>query len=385
MFLFRSGIIFFAYLGISVYTGIRFLALVKYFLPSFRAFIFCPLYIGLCYSFMLFMFIRAGALRQAGLNIFPAVVYFFLALLVFDVVKLVLRLIYGPSSLPLAVIGTGIALFLTVFLMVYGVFHARNIHTVFYTITLDKNAGGSSMRLALVSDIHIGRTVGRKWVANVVDTINLAKPDIICLAGDIFDNDISVVRDLEGVAEEFRRLKAPLGVFACPGNHDVDRLSLGAALRDGATTNRLEEFFKNSGITFLQDEVLFVAESFYLAGRRDARPIGMKHGRKSAAELSTGLDKSRPFVIMDHQPVDYPMIEESGADLILSGHTHRGQFFPGNIATARIFKKAGAVHYGYWKGRSAQAVVSSGAGVWGPAIRVATRSEVAVLDIKFAK
>ena len=70
-------------------------------------------------------------------------------------------------------------------------------------------------------------------------------------------------------------------------------------------------------------------------------------------------------------------------DLVLSGHTHKGQFFPGNIITEYIFKKAGAVHYGYWKGRYTQAVVSSGAGVWGPPIRIATNSEAAVVNIKF--
>jgi predicted MPP superfamily phosphohydrolase len=175
-----------------------------------------------------------------------------------------------------------------------------------------------------------------------------------------------------------------LGVFACQGNHDVDRLSL----REGAATDRVREFLEKSGIVFLFDEVVLVADRFYLAGRRDARPIGgadpsNRRERKTAAELTAGLDLSRPLIVMDHQPVDYPSVEAAGADLILSGHTHRGQFFPGNVITARMFRKAGAVDYGYWQGRSAQGVVSSGAGVWGPPIRIGTFSEVAAVDINF--
>jgi predicted MPP superfamily phosphohydrolase len=181
---------------------------------------------------------------------------------------------------------------------------------------------------------------------------------------------------------ELRRLKAPLGVYACPGNHDVDRISFRE--RGGAPPlDRIQDFLKNAGIILLQDEVQIVDGRFYLAGRRDARPIGGNQGRKSAAELSAGLDKSLPLIFLDHQPVDFLREEEAGADLILSGHTHKGQFFPGNIATAYIFKKAGGVHYGHWRGTSSQAVVSSGAGVWGIPFRIATNSEVVIIDLKF--
>jgi predicted MPP superfamily phosphohydrolase len=133
------------------------------------------------------------------------------------------------------------------------------------------------------------------------------------------------------------------------------------------------------------DEIVMPLDSIYLAGRKDARPIGLRQERKSAAELTAGLDESRALIFMDHQPVDYSNLEKAGADLILSGHTHRGQFFPGNLATKMIFKKAGATHYGLWQGSSAQGVVSSGAGVWGPPIRIATGAEVALIDIVFSE
>ena len=398
MWLFRSGLFLLAYICINIYTGFRILTLIKYFLPSLKPLflkplLFWPLYILFCFSFVLLGFIRVDRLRphrMLTMISLPFVFYFFLALLVLDGVRLVLQYsgrIPRSPLYPAAV--TAIALILAVLAMVYGVFNARNIHTVHYEITLNKDGGflpnKTGLRITLVSDLHLGATVGRKWIANIVDAVNSTEPDIICIAGDIFDNGIERVSGLEGVAEELRQLSAPLGVYACPGNHDVDRFSIGSVLREEGGTDRIHDFLKSANIIFLQDEVVLAADHFYLAGRKDARPIGLRQGRKSASELVSGLDSSKLLIFLDHQPVDYPNVEEAGADLIFSGHTHRGQFFPANVATKRIYKDAGAVHYGYWQGRLSQGVVTSGAGVWGPPIRIATRSEVAALDIRFSE
>ena len=385
MWLFRSGIVLLVYTGMNIYTGIRIFWLLRFFSLPFRAFVFWPLYITFSFSYILVYLLRLDRiqpLRQVAMYSLPALVYLFLALFVLDGIRLVFRFWNNtPLSPALNAAAAGLALCLTVLVMIYGAVHARGIGTVHYNIALKKGGGASPLRLTLVSDLHIGTTVNRKWLTNIVDAVNLTEPDIICIAGDIFDNNIDMIQDLEGVAEELRRLNAALGVYACPGNHDVDRLSF----REGASADRIQEFLKDAGIIYLQDEVTLVADLFYLAGRKDARPIGIMGGRKSAAELAADLDKSRPLFFLDHQPVDFPRVEEAGADLILSGHTHKGQFFPGNIATARIFRDAGAVHHGHWQGRFAQAVVTSGVGVWGPPIRIATRSEVAVIDITFGE
>jgi len=382
MWLFRSGLFVLGFAGINIYTGLKVFALIKYFLPQFRAFFFWPLYVLFCFSFVWMMQVRIEWLRQMAMNTLPALFYFFLGLLVLDALRFVLQhLHFIPSSAFYSFAGTGIALILTIGVLVYGYHHARNIHTVYYTITLNKGEGMPPLRFALVSDLHIGATVDRKWVAKIVDVVNKAEPDLICLAGDIFDRNIDTIPDLEGVALELRRFNAPMGVYACQGNHDVDRLSL----REEGKTDRIQDFLKTAGIRFLLDEVELVADRFYLAGRRDSRPIGSRQERKTAAELTAGLELSKPLVFLDHQPVDFIKEEEAGADLILSGHTHRGQVFPGNVVTRGIYKKAGAVHYGYWQGRSAQALVSSGAGVWGPPIRVATQSEVVVVEVLFGK
>jgi predicted MPP superfamily phosphohydrolase len=371
-----------AYTGINIYTGGKLFSLVKYFLPSFKALVFWPLYFFLCYSMVAVYILRIARIdliRQTAMLTFPVIIYFFMFLLVFDGVKFVLSLLHRlPSSASFSPLGTGIALGLAILIIIYGSFHARDIRTVHYNITLNKD-GGDPLRIALITDLHIGVTVDRKWIAKIVDTVNKAEPDIVCISGDIFDGGLDTLPNLENTVSELKRLNAALGVYACPGNHD--RIS---PFSEGTGIDRIKSLLENVGVVYLQDETVFVAGRFYIIGRKDARPIGIQQQeRKTAAELVANLDVSLPIVFLDHQPVDFPAVEKAGADLILSGHTHRGQFFPGNLATALIFKKAGATHYGYWRGRSAQALVSSGSGVWGQPIRIATNSEVMVADITF--
>ena len=393
MWIFRSGLVVAAYIGMNIYAGIRIFGFFRYFLPFFRAYVYWPLYFLFSFSYILIFLLRIDRvplLRNIAMLSLPSMVYFFLAIVLADAFRLALQIAGRlPKTSGLSVLFTGIALGIALITVVYGSFNARQIGVVHYKIDLgaaeaDASAaapetGKSPLRMAMVSDIHIGPTVDRKWLAKVVDAINSSEPDIICLAGDIFDNNVASLREPEAFAAEFQRLKAPLGVYACQGNHDVDRLSL----RGEATTSRTKEFYRGAGVVLLEDEVVDIEGLFYLAGRRDSRPIGARQGRKTAAELTAGLDLSIPLIVLDHQPLDFAAEEAAGADLILSGHTHRGQFFPGNLVTSRMYKKAGAVHYGYWRGSTAQAVVSSGAGVWGPPLRVATWSEVAVIEITF--
>jgi uncharacterized protein len=387
MWLFGSGLFLIAYLGINVYTGIRVFSLIRFFLPSFKAFIFWPIYFLFCYSFILFSFLQfvwTKPFRLAGLSSIPAVFYFFLALLLLHGLRIFLQHFgYIPHTQIYSVAGTGIAICLTLITMIYGVYNARSIRTVYYTVTLNKRYEMPHLRIALVSDLHIGGTVGRKWVANIVDAVNRTEPDLICIAGDIIDSNLEGISDPQAVAAELKRLNAPLGVYACPGNHDVDRLSLRQTGGTGSGMEGIKAFLETADIVFLLDEIVMPSDGIYLAGRKDARPIGLRQERKSAAELTVGLDTSKTLIVLDHQPVDYSNLEKSGADLIFSGHTHRGQFFPANIVTMLMFNNAGATHYGYWRGSTAQAVVSSGAGLWGPPIRIATGSEVAVVDVVF--
>ena len=366
----------------NIFSGVRVLTLIKFFFPSFKAFVFWPPYIIFCYSFILLFLLRLDGiqtLRRTLIYTFPFMMYFFMSILILDAALLIIRhsgiLLMSPS---LYAARTGIALTLTIIVMICAHFHAKDIKHTFYTVNIKREAG-TPIRIALIADLHIGGSTDSKWLANMVDAVNQTKPDIILLAGDIFDTDLRTMPDKDKKTEEFKQLSAPLGIYAIPGNHDVDRHSPWEA----ASTDGIKEFLENAGIIFLLDEVHLINEIFYLVGRRDIRPIGGGPQRKSALNLVEDLDKTKPIIFMDHQPLDFRLIEEAGADLILSGHTHKGQFFPGSIATYFIFKRAGASHYGHWRGSSAQAIITSGISAWGPILRLGTKSEVAVVDLNF--
>jgi predicted MPP superfamily phosphohydrolase len=395
MWLFRSGLVVLVYCALCAYMGARFFGFIRFFFPGFKALVFWPLAALCAFSFVLIMLFRLDRfflLRQAAYYYIAVFAYLLLTLPVFDLLRLVLRLVrrnvpgpgFGVGAVGGAV-GVGAALCISLLIIVCGAIHARNIHTVRYSLSIPPKAAGQSrdqLRIVLISDLHIGGTVGRAWISRIVDKVNQAEPDLVCIAGDIFDGSLDIVEDLAGTASELRRIRAPLGVYACLGNHDVDRVRVSVNGIFAAAAG-ITAFLKEANITLLEDEAALVRPGLYVAGRRDARPIGMSRSRLEAAELLAPLDRENVIIALDHQPTQFPLLEEAGADLLFCGHSHRGQLFPANLVTRAIFKKAGGTHYGYWRGKTMQAVVTSGAGLWGPPVRVGTNSEVAVIDLTF--
>jgi len=373
--LFFTPIVFLVFLGICFYIGIKLLSFIRIFSPNTKGVVFWFLFVFVCcvLLFVNFLPLKLNFLRITGSYWMAVFMYLFMLLVLSDFIRLVLFLA-GKKAANINLYTVGAALILCVILLVYGSLHARSVKTVNYSLTL--HGEGSSIRVTLVSDSHIGATVGKSQVAKIVKAVNLTEPDMVCIAGDVFDGNLDVIDDLEGVIAQLKLLKAPLGVYACLGNHDVDRMGI-----SGSRTERITEILKKADIVLLQDEVYKIRESLFVAGRKDARPIGMNAERKNAQELLAGIDGT--IIMLDHQPTQFAQNEQAGVDLLFCGHTHKGQVFPANLITRVIYRKAGAVHYGYWKGQTMQAVVTSGAGFWGPPVRIGTNSEVVVIDVNF--
>nr|AIA13255.1 hypothetical protein [uncultured bacterium] len=134
------------------------------------------------------------------------------------------------------------------------------------------------------------------------------------------------------------------------------------------------------GIEVLMDRVVRIADLFYVAGRKDkTAERSTSEGRLSHEALLAETDKSLPILMMDHQPFGYDQAAASGVDVLLSGHTHRGQLAPNFLITRRLFE----LDWGYKQKGHLHAIVSSGFGTWGPPIRVGSRSEIIQLIIKF--
>jgi predicted MPP superfamily phosphohydrolase len=218
----------------------------------------------------------------------------------------------------------------------------------------------------MASDMHFGRLSGLRHVHRLVRKVNELKPDLILLPGDIIDDDPTPFINKK-MGEVMKDLSAPLGVFGVLGNHEY---------YGGEIPKFLQEMERN-GITILMDEVIKIADSFYLAGRKDKT----ERNRQSIEELLTEYDRSLPLIMMDHQPAEITQAQENQVDLLLSGHTHRGQMAPNHLITKRIFEN----DWGHLQKNQLHSIVSSGFGFWGPPLRIGSRSEIIQIHLTFLK
>jgi predicted MPP superfamily phosphohydrolase len=212
-----------------------------------------------------------------------------------------------------------------------------------------------------ISDLHLGYGIGEKEFESWVNVINGEHPDIVLIAGDIVDNSVRPLNEGD-FAEVFHKIKAPMGVYACPGNHEYI---------SGLKESR--DFLKKAGVRFLCDSVAEVDSCFYVVGRDDKS----NPKRKPLKDLVAPLDKTKPIFMLDHQPFHLEESEVNGIDLQISGHTHQGQIWPLSMVTKMIYER----DHGFVKKGNANIYVSSGIGIWGGKFRVGTQSEYVVIDI----
>jgi len=236
-----------------------------------------------------------------------------------------------------------------------------------YSVTIEKDLSEKGIRIVLISDIHLGGMVRKKELARLVSQINSLNADLVLIAGDIIDRDLTVYKK-ENLNEELSAINATLGVYAAAGNHDYF----------GGNINELERQLAAAGIKLLLDEVEPL-NGMYIIGRKDFSAGRWGEARRRPLkELVEDLDTTLPLIVIDHQPFNLGEAEDAGIDLQVSGHTHRGQIWPGPLVTNRIYENDYGLHY---KGKTA-IVVTSGCGTWGPPVRIGSRSEIVLIELK---
>lgn len=258
---------------------------------------------------------------------------------------------------------------IVVVLFVLGSYLARTPVVRKYEITIPKQAGDwNQLRVGIASDLHLGSVVGNGHLRKLVKHVNVMKPDLILLPGDVIDDDIKPFIRYQ-MGQTIRQLQAPLGVYAVLGNHEYY----------GGHIPAFVEQMEQIGIRVLMDEVVHIQERLYIVGRKDKSAEHSAEGRKPLASLMTGVDLAQPIIVMDHQPHQLDVAANVGADVMLSGHTHRGQMAPYHLITKRIFE----LDWGYLQKGNLHAIVSSGFGTWGPPLRLGSQSEIIDLTIHF--
>lgn len=268
---------------------------------------------------------------------------------------------------------------------VYGVINARVIRTTPYEVTIDKDGGKlSKLNIVLVADMHLGYNIGCAQMEQMVGKINEKAPDLVVIAGDIFDNDFDALEDAKRLAGILKGIKSRYGVYACYGNHDIQEPILAgftfSSDKKKESDPRMDAFLEEAGITLLQDEGVLIDDSFYLFGRADKeRPGRGIDVRKTPEQITEGMDKDKPIIVLDHEPRELLKLSDAGVDLDLAGHTHNGQIFPGNIVMKFLWENP----YGYLKKGDMHSIVTSGVGLFGPNMRVATRAEICPVTVFF--
>ncbi|TYS67210.1 metallophosphoesterase [Sutcliffiella horikoshii] len=292
---------------------------------------------------------------QYGLLLFP----------IANLVAWVLHLTGVPGQTSVVVVGTVTAIMIAI-IFITGLYNAYSPVIRKYEVTIPKKTEMKKIHVAVASDMHFGKLSGVAHAKRLVKMIDRIKPDIILLPGDIIDDEPEHFQK-KNMGAIMKQLDAPLGIFGVLGNHEYYGREIPQFLKE----------MEKVDIRILMDEVILVGDSFYLLGRKDKTDSR----RKSFQQLvnDNNIDVSLPLLAMDHQPAELKEAQESGVDLIVSGHTHRGQMAPNHLITKRLFE----LDWGYLKKGQLHAFVSSGFGFWGPPLRIGSRSEVLEIVVQF--
>ena len=270
---------------------------------------------------------------------------------------------------------------------IYGIINAKIVRTTEYEITINKDGGNfKEMTIAMFGDPQFGYNIGEYHLKQAVDIINKNDVDIVCVVGDIFDNQYSAIKNPDKLIDLFNQIKSKYGMYAVLGNHDVEEPILcGFTFNDDDIKNKLAskemlDFIRKSGMVLLYDENVIINNSVNLYGRADQeRPNLGNITRKESGDLFKEVDVSKPIMVLDHEPREYDELEKAGVDLMMAGHTHDGQLLPTKIATDIIWENP----YGLWVKNAFHAITTSGLGLFGPNMRVGTIAEVCIIHVIF--
>ena len=354
------------------------------------------LYTFLASSILIAFLLPAGGLQRIMKLIsnywLGTFLYILLTVVIADLIRLLLiRIPFRYSHRIFCrkgfIAGGTLSILLIAALSLDGIYGASHLQVTQYDVTVEKaiTNGEDTLKVVLIADLHLGYSIGSPYMKKMVDRINEQSPDLVVIAGDIFDNDYDALDNPDRLVQILSGIESRYGVYACYGNHDIqEKLLAGFTLektKEKVSDPRMDALLEKAGIRLLQDEGILIDDSFYLYGRPDAKKPGRGIAeRKSPAQLTEGMNLSKPILVIDQEPRQLEELSKAGVDLDLCGHTHDGQMFPGNLLTSLMWENS----CGYLQKGSMHNIVTSGVGVFGPNMRVGTKSEICVVNVHFA-
>src|SRR6202521_3695011 len=212
---------------------------------------------------------------------------------------------------------------------------------------------------ALVSDLHLGHVRNTGFLRRIVRKLSRLRPDVLFIAGDLYDG---TAVDLARLAKPWAEFSAPLGAYFITGNHE-----------QFTSPSKYLDAVRQSGIRVLENEKI-VLDGLQIVGVHYHDSTNVERFRSILRQVA--LDRNAPSILLVHNPNRLPVAAEAGISLQLSGHTHRGQFFPFTAIVSRIYGK-----YAYGLNRFGDLAVytSCGVGTWGPPMRLGSNPEIVLI------
>ena len=260
---------------------------------------------------------------------------------------------------PLAVVFFGLGLLLGI----YGVVNAARTRVKRITVKLPNlPASWRGRTAALVSDLHLGHIRNRGFLRRIVRMLVRLRPDVVFIPGDLYDGTAA---DLNQLAEPWAKLSVPFGAYFVTGNHE-----------QFTNLTKYLDAVKQSGIRMLENEKIIV-DGLQVVGVHYRDSTNVERFRSILKHAA--LDPDVASILLVHTPNRLRIAAEEGFSLQLSGHTHRGQFFPFTMIVSSIY---GEFAYGLNRLGDLAVYTSCGAGTWGPPMRVGTNPEIVLIHFE---
>ncbi|MDE7263641.1 MAG: metallophosphoesterase [Anaeroplasmataceae bacterium] len=325
----------------------------------------CIVLVGMIPLFCVIDYIWRGIgfvewMAYAGYMILAFFIYYVLSLAFVLFIKKIIGWIKKTKRILISRSAIFIATGMSLGLCLWGIIAAQIPEYTYQKIDLGLD---EDLKITVVSDIHFGATGSLLSLERMVDHINKTNPDLVFMVGDVFDNQIKNL-DHAFFVETMNKISSTYGTYAVTGNHEF----IGNSLEE------IKNFYEGSNIHLLLDEEVVLKDMLRIVGRIDYRG-----GRKELSEIIS--DSELPLIVLDHQPQYYRDAKEL-ADLQISGHTHNGQIFPGEILVFLlnqiVYKSPSDGVHTY---NDFTLAITRGYGTWGFPMRLTGPSQIMIFEI----
>lgn len=342
----------------TVYFTYFIYRLICLFIKSHSSFWICP---------VIYLIVLVISLPAVNFLDIKAVIYYHIL-----VIALLLEIVYfftKKYSFMKYIIPTGLAcVVLVTGIFAYGYYNMNHIVQTKYQLYSSKI---DYLKIAVIADLHMGVSINQQKLQGICEEINDEKPDLVILAGDIFDEN-TTYQEMQDACTILGSMYQSQGIYYVFGNHDQNLYTNSAQYE----TSDIIAAMEKNGINVLDDEVVEI-ENLTIIGRGDARFYN-DGTRLSMSNLYSNRDDSRYVIVIDHQPLDLETNAALGCDLQVSGHTHGGQLFPQGLIQSLT---SDTLVYGKRQINQFSAITTSGLSGWRYPIKTGAPSEYVIIEI----